>query len=139
MACCCLISGKIGGALARLRIGFLRLLQRAKAYICHFLIAHAIEIGQIQRCATRGNARLRLGNERLLRRELCLKVADLGSSGLHFGARLIQRGNEVSVVNARQNLAGSHLLVVCDHNRRYIARHPGRDNRRIGLHIRITC
>jgi hypothetical protein len=74
---------------------------------------------------------------RALFRELRLKGVDLGLTGLNFGPGLVQRGPQVPVVDTRQYLAGLDRLIILDQHRRYIARHPRRDDGRIRLHIGI--
>ena len=115
------VPGKICGSLARLSIGFLRLLQRSEADSRHLAVALAIDVGQVQCSQARGDARARPGNGRTLFRELRLQVADLGLAGLHVGARLIPRGVKVPLVKTSQHLAGFYRLMIFDQDLSHIA------------------
>src|SRR5581483_3537844 len=120
------------------RIGLLGTLDRAGAGLHQIVITGAFLLGEFLVGLSRLDLGRLLRDDRLLQLDLGIEVVHGGLRSRDIGMGLIQRGAEISVVDARQKLAGLDRLVVRHRDFGDVAGDLRRDDGGIGLHIGIV-
>ena len=118
-------------------VGLLGALHRAGPGLHQVVVTGALLLGELEigfRCVDLGGLLL---DDRLLQLDLGIEIVYGGLGGRDIGMGLIQRGPEIAVVDAGQELAGLNRLIVGNRDFRDVAGDLGRNDGRIGLYIGV--
>ncbi len=126
------------GLLAQRALGQLCALHRAVARLHQVAVAGVVGGGEGQRRLGGGDLGLLLVDRRLLLGDLGIEVADSGVGALDVGTSLIERDQEVAIVDLCQHLARLHRLIVLDQDPGDVTGDLGRYGRVVGLDVGVV-
>ena len=128
---------KLRGLLAQGGLRLLGTLHGAVTALLQVVVADVVGFGVGQRGLAGGDLGLLLVNGRLLLGDPRVEIADLSVVACDIGLGLGKRDLEVTIVNARDNVARRHRLFVLDQDLGDVAGDPGRDDRVVGTDIGV--